>query len=362
MKLPKNAKPGFSSGNRLFLLAMLLSLIGVLFVFEASVAQAFELFGDQYFFVKQQAIRFFIGVVLMIGVRFVPMKFWQTIAPLLFIGSLLLLIGIFIPGVGISINGARRWISIFGFTLQPVEVMKFSLVVFFAQWLSKHQRWLPFLFWSGLPILLLMLQPDLGSTLIVASIAVGMYFLAGGSLKKLGLLGLLGVIGVATLIAISPYRMERVKTFLNSEYDPLGAGFHVRQITIALGNGGLIGQGIGKSKQKFSYIPEVSNDSIFAIVAEELGFLGSSVVLLIFAAFFATGASILKQTKPGSFEYLFVGGILIWLATQTILNLAAVVVLVPLTGLPLPFFSYGGSSLIMILLASGIIATAGKKP
>jgi cell division protein FtsW len=235
------------------------------------------------------------------------------------------------------------------------------MVLFFASWLSNHQRWLPFLFWTGLPVGLLMLQPDLGSTLIVISIAVGMYFVAGGSIKKLAVLGLVGLIGTSMLVASSPYRMERVKTFVNSDYDPLGAGFHVRQITIALGNGGAIGQGIGKSKQKFSYIPEVSNDSIFAIVAEELGFLGSSLIVALFGLYFATSASILKQTKPGSYEYLVTSGVLIWLGSQTILNLSAVVVLVPLTGLPLPFFSYGGSSLIMILLASGIISSTGRK-
>ena len=271
-----------------------------------------------------------------------------------YIFGLFALLLVFIPGIGQELNGAHRWIFINNFRFQPVESFKLILIIFFANWMSKHQKLAPFLFTTGLPSLLILLQPDFGSLLIIGCIAIAMFYIANG--KLLHILGILGISILASTIAVfsSSYRKARLTTFLNPQVDPLGSGFHIRQITLALGQGGWIGQGIGNSKQKFSYIPEASTDSIFAIIAEEIGFIGSTIILILFALYFYFATKTVNAaTDP--FHQLLGWGIIIWIASQTLLNLAAVVALVPLTGLPLPFLSYGGSSLIMVLLANGIL-------
>jgi len=349
-----------SSAKILFLLAIVISLIGLFFVFEASVAEAFQKFGNQYYFVSQQSVWLMVGIVMMTIASFLPVKIWQYLATYFYIASILMLVLVFIPGIGKEINGASRWFEIFGFTFQPVEAVKLGVIFFYAKWMNKHQKITPFLFLTGIPTVLIMLQPDMGSTLILICIAFGMLFLAGGDIKKFSLMSFLGVLAIFLLILVQPYRLRRLTTFLNPESDPLGASFHIRQITLALGNGGLLGQGIGKSRQKYSYIPEASTDSIFAIVAEEVGFVGSIVIIGLYFSFFLTGFRIVKKQKKKSFEFLLAAGILIWISSQVLLNLSAVVALVPLTGLPLPLFSYGGSALVMVLLAIGIVISLGK--
>jgi cell division protein FtsW len=234
------------------------------------------------------------------------------------------------------------------------------MITFFASWMEKHQKLAPFLFLSGLPALLLMLQPDMGSTLIVLSIGVGIYFLAGAKMDFLLKLLVGGFIVLSIAVAISPYRLKRVTTFLNPEADPLGASFHIHQITLALGNGGILGRGLGQSRQKFSYIPEASTDSIFAIVAEEVGFVGSVFLLGLFAAYLWLAFRIWRRLPKKSFAYLLAGGLIIWIGMQICLNLGAIVALVPLTGIPLPFFSYGGTALVMVLFGTGILLGIGR--
>jgi cell division protein FtsW len=204
-----------------------------------------------------------------------------------------------------------------------------------------------------------MLQPDLGSLLLVISIACSIFFVAGGNIKQLGLLAAVGIPLVLLAIIASPYRRDRLLTFLNPEADPLGTSFHIRQITIALGRGGLFGQGLGNSTQKFAYIPEASTDSIFAIIAEELGYLGSTALILLLFGYMLLGYQVIKNTEDSGVRLLGLG-LLTWLGVQMLLNLSSVVGLVPLTGVPLPFFSYGRSAVIMVLLAAGIITRIGK--
>lgn len=350
----------FSISFWLTLLILSLTLLGLLFVFDASVAEAFNTFGDQYHFLKQHLAWIGIGLITMFTAKLIPLSFWKKTAKLFFILGLVSLVLVFVPGIGREFNGAHRWIFIGSFRFQPVEAFKLVLVTFFAQWMSEHQKLIPFLFTTGLTALLIILQPDLGSLLVIGGIALGMFFLAGG--KILHILGIIGLSAFLLTIAVlsSSYRRERLTTFLNPHTDPLGSGFHIRQITLALGQGGWLGQGIGNSRQKFSYIPEASTDSIFAIIAEEIGFIGSIVVLFLFSSYFYFASKVVNlATDP--FDQLLGWGIIIWIATQTLLNLAAVVALVPLTGLPLPFLSYGGSSLIMVLLANGILLRIGKE-
>jgi len=291
----------------------------------------------------------------------VPSQVWKKSAPLLYGLSIFLLLLVFVPGIGFEVNGARRWIGFLGFSFQPVELVKFAMICFFASWMEKHQKLGPFLFLTLIPVGLLFLQPDMGSALITLAIAFGLYFLAGAPLKTFLFTGVAGVLCLILLVVTSPYRYQRVTTFLNPESDPLGASFHIRQITIALGNGGLFGQGIGKSRQKFSYIPEASTDSIFAIVAEEVGFLGSLLVFASFALYLRLAYKIVQKTVEGSYEHLLAAGIMIWIGMQIVLNLASIVALVPLTGVPLPFFSYGGTALVMVLSITGILIGIGRR-
>lgn len=351
----------FNPGKTLLILLLGLCAIGLFFVFEASVAEAFALVGDQYFFLKRQAVHMVLGFGALAVGYWMPSAVWRKSSPLVYGLSLVGLLLVFIPGLGQEINGAHRWVFIGGFNFQPIEVVKFAMTIFFASWLTHHQRLLPFVFLTLIPAGLVMLQPDLGSTLVLLGIAASLYFVAGGQLKPfLGAAGL-GVLLLGGVILLSPYRRERLETFMNPESDPLGASFHIRQITLALGNGGVLGQGIGNSRQKYSYIPEASTDSIFAIVAEEVGFVGSLLILSLFGAFIFTGFQIIKQSAAERYEKLVAVGVLAWISTQTILNLSAVVALVPLTGVPLPFFSYGGTSLIMILFATGLLLHITRK-
>lgn len=359
--MPKEKTFQWSSSKLFPIFTLILALIGLLFVFEASTAEALKMVGTPYYFLQQQGIRIFLGLVLLVIIQFIPFKLWEKLAPVAYLGSIGLLLAVFIPGIGLELNGAARWISVGGFAFQPVEVVKFGMVLFFAQWLSKHQRLLPLLFLTGVPTLLLLLQPDLGSTLVVLAIAFGMYFVAGGKMSKLVLSGGLLVLLLIPVIMLSPYRRERVTTFFNPNSDPLGSSFHVRQLVLALGNGGWLGQGIGNSKQKYYYIPEASSDSIFAIVAEETGFLGACIVFLLFTGWSLSAVSLISRQTPGSYIQLVGAGMLIWVSIQWLLNVAAVVALVPLTGIPLPFFSYGGTAQIMILAASGMIWRMRKK-
>src|SRR5258708_3797537 len=351
----------FSPEKGLFVVTILLSIIGLLFVFEASVAEAFASFGNQFYFVRQQAVWLVIGVLSMFIGVFVPALWWKKISPVLYVVGILLLITVFVPGLSHPINGARRWIFIKNFSFQPVEFIKFGMITFFAAWMEKHQKLGPFLFLTSVPVALLILQPDLGSALIVLSIAVALYFLAGAPYKTFLAILAIGLIALVGLIVISPYRFRRLTTFFNPDADPLGASFHIRQITLALGNGGIVGEGIGKSRQKFSYLPEASTDAIFAIVAEEVGFLGSIALFFLFFLYIHFGYRIVRKTEPRSYQHLLAAGILVLIGMQMLLNLSAIVALVPLTGIPLPFFSYGGTALVMVLFVTSILIGIGRQ-
>jgi len=338
----------------------LLTAIGSLFVFQASVPESLSLFGKPYAMFEQHLIGMAVGwVALVIGLT-IPSSLWVRTAPLLIFLALLSLLLVFIPGIGLELNGARRWFSIGSFRLQPVEFFKFALITYLAVWLPKQRGVLAFGLMLAIPAALLLLQPDLGSLLLLLAIAGGMYFVSGGSLKSIGLL-LGGVVGVVALaVALAPYRMRRLTTFFDPDSDPLGASFHIRQIILALGRGGTTGQGIGNSSQKYAFIPELSTDSIFAIVGEELGFVGAAVIIGLFITLITTCFVYLKRSQMSTELRLIGFGILIWISAQTMLNLSAVVALIPLTGIPLPFFSYGRSSLIMVLFATGVLLRLGN--
>lgn len=344
----------------LFLCVLIAVVLGIVLVYDASVAEAFSQFGDKFYFARQQAMWVGLGCGALIVSALLPMGFWRTMGILIFFFALISLIAVLIPGVGTIVQGARRWIVFGPFRFQPSELMKLGIVLYFSTWLTKHQRSGPFMFMTVLIFGLVMLEPDLGTGLIILAIAFSLFVAAGGAWKYIIAFALIGIVGISALIVTSPYKMRRMAAYLNPDSDPLGASYHIRQITIALGSGGWFGQGIGKSRQKYQYIPEASTDSIFAIAAEELGFVGALGIISLYVVMIYQGFRIVSMAKHKQ-DQLVALGVTVWIASQAMLNLASVVALVPLAGVPLPFLSYGGSSLISMLASSGILIGIGRR-
>lgn len=346
---------------RFFGLILAVSLFGLVLIYDVSVAQSLQTFGHPWHYAGRHAMWIGVGATAFIASSLIKPDWWRQLAPLIFVGAILLLIAVLIPGIGQRVSGAQRWIVIGSFVLQPSEFAKLGVIVFFASWLEKHQRFLPFIVLTGLLFGLILLQPNLSTASIVALLAAVLYFVGGGNLKPLAFAAVAGTIILSSLIVVAPYRRQRLTTFLDPASDPLGKSYHIRQITIALGRGGLFGQGIGLSKQKQQYIPEASTDSIFAIYAEETGFVGSVALISLYAFLIHLGYLTATAQKT-RFRFLVATGITTWLALHVLLNIAAMVALVPLTGVPLPLISYGGSSYLSIMIGLGILAGMLRAP
>lgn len=340
-----------------FLFVLGFSLFGLVLIFNASVAESMSTFGHPWHYARYQAIWILIGMVAMTVCSYLPPQLWKQLSPILFVGAVGLLILVLIPGIGTETLGAQRRIFLGPVNIQPSEITKLAIIVYLASWLEKHQRFAPFLLQTGLIFFLIMLQPNLSTAFIVAALATVVYFLSGANLKPLILFGTIGALLVGALILSAPYRRERLQTFLQPASDPLGKSYHIRQITLALGRGGLIGQGIGLSKQKQHYIPEVTTDSIFAIHAEETGFVGSVSLISAYGILLAAGYHLARRQAEQKrlFTFLLAAGITTWIALHVLLNLAAMVALVPLTGIPLPLISYGGSSYVSLMIGLGLL-------
>lgn len=331
-----------------------LTLVGLLMVYDASVVEAYRDFSDKYYFAKLQAVWALVGFTSLVIASLIPLSLIKKLTLPFFVLSILLLVVVLVPGVGSEVQGARRWISLGSFTLQPSEVVKLGFILYLATWLEKKQHFWPFVILSGIILTLMMAQPDLGTAIVLMGTGLVMYFLSGAPALTLFTLVTVGVAAGLALVLSSPYRKERLLTFLNPTSDPLGASYHIRQVLIALGSGGLLGLGVGRSRQKYEYLPEATTDSIFAVLAEEVGFVGSLIVIALFLWLIYRGFAIAKKAKT-PFSQLLAAGITAWIGSQALLNLAAMVALVPLTGIPLPFISYGGSSLVTVLTATGML-------
>jgi cell division protein FtsW len=330
-------------------------------VYNASVAIAIRDFSDQYYYVREQLKGLVLGcIALVVFAGFGYKKLYNLALPLLLV-TLVLLLAVFIPGIGIRTLGASRWIRL-GFSgLQPAEFAKLALITYLSAWLSTKEkgRFLSFLLLIGMVVGLVMLEPDMGTSLILVLISLTLYFVSGAPVKQfLFLLPLLAA-GFAMLAVLSPYRFARLTTFVNPQSDPLGASYQVRQALLAVGSGGFWGVGIGKSRQKYEYLPEANTDSIFAIVAEEGGLVGSVglIGLIVFVVYRGFRISI---RAPDAFSRLLAIGISSWIGLQAALNIAANLALLPLTGIPLPFISYGSSGLVITLAAIGILLSISK--
>lgn len=343
----------------LLILVILLTLFGVLMVYNASAREAVMDFNDQYYYLKYQLLWAAIGFVLLFVFSLIKYSVWKTIAPLAFFINVILLILVLIPGIGTTVQGARRWLN-FGFiNIQPAEFIKLTLIIYLATWLKDKRPLGKFLILVSLIFGLIILEPDLGTAVVVSGLAFLIYYASGANLISIFSIGLLGLLSGLAAIFSSDYRKQRLLTFLNPNTDPLGSSYHIRQIVLALSLGGIFGLGLGQSRQKYNYLPEVATDSIFAIIAEELGFIGALAVIGILFIIIYKAFNIAKKA-PDRFSQLLASGIAIWISLQIIINLGAMVALIPLTGLPLPFISYGGSSLIMILIAMGILLNISK--
>jgi len=344
----------------LFIVTVLLTAFGVLMVYDASVIEAFRDFSDKFYFARLQGLWALVGLASLLVVSRLPLNLIKKLSPPFFAFTLVLLVVVLFPQIGQEVQGARRWLELGPLTLQPSELVKLSFVLYLATWLEKRQKFSHFLVLSGLILGLVMAQPDLGTSVVVITTALTMYFLSGARISSLITVGALGFISGLGLILSSPYRKERLLTFFNPTADPLGASYHIRQIMIALGSGGLVGVGVGRSRQKYEYLPEATTDSIFAVIAEEVGFIGSAIVVALFLLLIYRGFTLARNaTTP--FSQLLAGGITTWIGIQAFLNLAAMVALVPLTGVPLPFISYGGSSLVTILTGVGVLLNISRQ-
>ena len=346
-----------------FLFALVgLSLFGLLSVFNASVVSAFRDFGNEYHFIQNQATFLFTGFVLCFIISRIDYRKWYGLAiPLLFV-TLVLLLAVFIPGIGVGALGAKRWINLGFTTLQPTEFAKLALVVYLSAWFSNRERsrFLPFLTLLGILVGLVILQPDLGTAVIITIIALVLYFISNAPLVHFGLLVPVVAAGVGILALAAPYRFARVTTFLNPNSDPLGSSYHVRQILLGLGSGGWFGIGLGKSRQKYEYLPEANTDSIFAIIGEEIGFVGAVVLISVFI-FLIYRIFAISRRAPDRFGQILACGVGSWLAVQTLINLGSMVSLIPLTGVPLPLISNGGSNLLALLIGFGIVLNISKQ-
>lgn len=339
-----------------------LTFFGLFMIYDASSYVAFRDFGDKYNYVKDQSFWVLFGILSLSFFSFFDYKRLYNLALPILIVSILLLLMVFIPGLGMEINGARRWVNFGFFVLQPAEFLKLGFAVYLAAWFSNKERGrLPaFLLLIGFVVGLIMLQPHMGASMIVIAEAMAIYFLSGAPLKSfLMLIPVVGLGGVL-LIILEPYRAARLATFLDPNQSIQGASYHVRQILIALGTGGLTGVGLGNSLQKFAYLPENTTDSIFAIIAEEIGFIGSVFIILLFLLIVWRGFYIAVHAKD-LFGKLLAGGIATFIGMEIFINLASQTALLPLTGIPLPFISYGGSALIINLAAIGILINIGRK-
>lgn len=353
-------KPKTKPVDRILLvLTVVITLFGLLMVYDASIIEANRLFADKYHFVRQQSLWAIFGFISLLVLSRLPLTWLAKLALPGLIFSLILLVAVLIPGFGQSTLGARRWLNLFGFTLQPTELVKLTLSLYLAAWMAKKRHLLPFLALIALILGLIMLQPDLGTAIVVIFTAVLTYFISGANLFHLFGLIILGLASGGGLIWLSDYRRARLLTFFDPGRDPLGSSYHIQQALIAIGSGGWWGLGLGQSRQKYEFLPQVSTDSIFAIIAEEVGFIGAAI--LIAALFYLVFRAItIVRFAPDEFSRLLASAIAGWLGIQTVINLSAMLALLPLTGVPLPFISYGGSSLVVNLAAVGILLNISR--
>jgi cell division protein FtsW len=366
----KNRKKMNRSADKiLFSLIFILLAFGLIMISSAGVVYSQTRFGDGYYFFRHQLFFGVLpGLLIMYVIQRIDYHWWKKVSIPFFFVSMIFLILVFVPGVGSKVYGASRWIQLGPFSFQPSEMAKLSIIIYLAAWLESrgmqrikdvYEGLLPFLAIMGLLGFLIMKQPDTGTLGVIIFTSFAIFFIAGAELKHIASLGALGAIAMWILIKIEPYRFDRVLSFLDPSSDPRGISYQISQALLAVGSGGVFGLGLGQSRQKFNYLPEPVGDSIFAIISEELGLIGATLLVVLFVGFALRGLRIAKKA-PDLFGKLLAVGIVMWVIFQAFINISANIALVPLTGIPLPFISYGGTSIIFLMAAMGILLNISK--
>ncbi len=346
----------------------LLVFLGLIVLSSASSIRAYIRFDDPYHFFNRQLLAVGLGVISFFVFSRLNYRNWQDYALGFLLASIVLLVLVFIPALSADWGSSRSWISIFGFSLQPSEFVKISFLLYLAAWLDKRGKNLkdlyegigPFVIIIAIIGILMLLQPDFGTLFIIGFVSLVVYYVGGGSKKHVIIMIALASLAFLVMINLLPYQMERVRCMMDPSYSPDKHCFQVNQSLIAVGSGGLFGRGFGESRQKFSYIPEVHNDFIFAIIGEEMGLFISFVIILLFFIIFYRGIMIAKKA-PDGYGMILATGISTWLFFQALINIGGVINLIPMTGVPLPFVSFGGSSMLTSLTAVGILVNISKQ-
>ena len=351
----------------IFIFMSILIFIGLIIIFSSSYIWASYKFGDSLKYVKQQLIFVIIGYIIIYLLLKLDNDFFYKYSKLFLFISLVLLVLVLIPGIGSIRNGSRSWFGIGSFGIQPSEAMKLSIIIFVSKYLSDNPKAykkitsiFPIILVTSLSFLLIMLQPDFGTGFILVMTVIAILFSSGVSMKYFYILGFIGIFGVVGLIMIAPYRMDRITSFINPWNDSLGTGFQIIQSLYAIGPGGLLGFGFLNSRQKHFYLPEPQTDFIFSIICEEFGIVGALVIVFCFAILCYLMIKLALE-QNNLFKKYIIFGLSFQIIFQTILNLSVVVGLIPVTGVTLPFISYGGSSLLVTMTSIGIVLNLGKK-
>ncbi len=352
----------------LLFVTLALFIFGLIMISSASLVLSWERFGETGYYFRRQL---FYGLLLGLPLMFILSKFHygnlKKLSSILFIASLALLILVFIPQIGLGLGGAKRWIRIGSFSFQPAELAKISFIVYLAAWLEKKgakirsfsEGAIPFLIISALVGGLIALQPDIGTMSLILVCGTVLFFIAGAKILHILFLGICGLGTLGALIKLAPYRLNRFIVYLHPEIDPRGIGYQINQALLAIGSGGILGLGLVQGRQKYLFLPEPATDSIFAIIGEELGFIGVLILISLFVIFALKGFNIAKNA-PDLFSKLLACGITFWIIMQAFIHIGGVSSLIPLTGITLPFISYGGTALVVSLAGVGILLNISR--
>ncbi len=355
--------------DKMFLFISVILIIVGFFIFSSASLALLAKENSNYSSIafSQTVFGLFMGMLMMIIISRLDYKLWKKLAFYLLLVAIILNILVLVPSIGFEHGGARRWLMFAGVSFQTSEILKLAFIIYFAAWTSSVKDKIKTLRSGLIPLLvllsisggLLLKQPDTGSFIPIICSGMAMFIVAGGRWRHVLSIILIGLIGLVFLAYTRPYVMDRITTFFNPQTDALGASYQIQQSLIAIGSGGLFGRGFGQSVQKFTYLPEPVGDSIFAVAAEEFGFVGSLLLLFLFALFTLRGLKIASRADS-SFARLTVVGIVIMIVSQAFVNIGAMLGVVPLSGVTLPFVSHGGSSLLITLLEVGIILSISK--
>ncbi len=353
---------------KLIIILFLIIIFGLLALSSASSVLAYKKFGSAYYYFNHQLFGLSLGIISFLILAQIDYRLWRKYAFGFLLFSIVLLLLVFIPGLSANYGKARSWINVFGYSLQPSEFVKISFLIYLAAWLETRKKKLndislgigPFVVILLLISFLMILQPDIGTLSIIGITSLLVYFVGGGDWKHLLLIIIFSGLAIATMIQFRPYQLNRFRCLFDPDFSPNNICYQTTQSLIAVGSGGFWGRGFGESKQKYLYLPEVNGDSIFAVIGEELGLFFSTLFILAFLYLMYRGYRI-ALFAPDDFGRNLAVGITAWISIQAIINIGGIINLMPMTGVPLPFVSYGGSSILTSLIAMGILVNISKQ-